>query len=247
MTCEAVQALLSAFIDGELLPHEKDQLERHLSDCTQCLRECHSLSQTKRALRSMPEHEMPEEFVGELMDIAESGYGYYPGGVARSIISRFWKPALMAGLSAATIVFAILWFVNLPGRVNKTSVVIGAGTETEPSMDIIKEKIGFQPVMPDSLPKGYRFEGAAVFRDDDDERTARFKFTDGENRFYLSEGRSKFMPVDAQIIQLKNGRTGHLCVDNDTSILHWQSEDLNFTLMGEVPHQTLINTADLFR
>ena len=247
MTCEAVQALLSAHIDGELLPHEKDQLERHLSDCSKCLRECHSLSQTKRALRSMPDHEMPEEFVAELTEIAEGGYTYYTGSVVGSFLARFRQPALIGGLSIAAVIFAMLWLFN-PGtdKVNMP-VIAGIDINMEKSINRIKDKVDFHPIMPDYLPQGYRFKSASVFQGRDNEKIARFSFSDGQKMFYLSEGRSGFRPMDAQIITLKNGRQGHLCVENDTSILYWTSDDLDFTLMGQIPHQTLINTADSFR
>lgn len=246
MTCEAVQALLSAYIDGELLSHEKDHLERHLSDCSLCLRECHSLSQTKRVLRAMPDHDLPEEFIAELTDMAEGGFVYYSESMAGSFFARFWKPALTAGLAFATILFAGLWFFDSPEDKPQAPIYSGVDRETKNSINRVKEKVDFQPVMPGSLPKGYRFESALVFKVKDDERIVHFRFTDGVKRFYLSEGRSQLMPVDAQIITLKNGRKGHLVVDSDTSILSWESDDLNFTLMGEVPHQTLINTADSF-
>ena len=53
MNCRQVNHLLSAYIDGELPGHDYRAVAKHLTNCTDCHSEYHSLVQTKRLLTAL--------------------------------------------------------------------------------------------------------------------------------------------------------------------------------------------------
>lgn len=54
---------LSAYMDGELQPHERDQLRSHLEECSQCSSDLEEVRETRALVRSLPvvvaEHPLP--------------------------------------------------------------------------------------------------------------------------------------------------------------------------------------------
>ena len=55
--------LVSAYLDGELLPGELDIVVEHLSGCSQCIAEFHQLREMRAALRTLPLLEIPERLL----------------------------------------------------------------------------------------------------------------------------------------------------------------------------------------
>jgi hypothetical protein len=53
MNCEQVQALLVAYLDGEVTPSERTLIQAHLSNCTVCQQELTLLSTARSQVRSM--------------------------------------------------------------------------------------------------------------------------------------------------------------------------------------------------
>ncbi len=56
MNCEQVQALLAAYLDGEVTPSEKALIQTHLSDCTVCQQELTLLFTARNRLRTVLQH-----------------------------------------------------------------------------------------------------------------------------------------------------------------------------------------------
>jgi hypothetical protein len=56
MNCEQIQALLTAYLDGEVTPSEKMLIHAHLSDCTVCQQELNLLSTARGRVRSALQH-----------------------------------------------------------------------------------------------------------------------------------------------------------------------------------------------
>jgi len=52
MNCEQVQALLAAYLDGEVTPFERALILAHLSGCTDCQQELDLLSTARNQVRS---------------------------------------------------------------------------------------------------------------------------------------------------------------------------------------------------
>lgn len=66
MTCDGVQGLLSAYLDGELSPGELLRVERHLRRCHVCADEGDSLRQTAALVAGLEEVELPVDFHAKL-------------------------------------------------------------------------------------------------------------------------------------------------------------------------------------
>lgn len=60
--CETA-ALVSAYLDGQLLAGELDLVVEHLADCRECIAEFHQLKEIRAALRTLPMLEIPERLL----------------------------------------------------------------------------------------------------------------------------------------------------------------------------------------
>jgi hypothetical protein len=58
MRCEHIEELLSVFLEGELNPAEKEQVEVHLAGCPDCASLLADLRRTRQALAGFPEVEV---------------------------------------------------------------------------------------------------------------------------------------------------------------------------------------------
>lgn len=61
-TCETAE-LVSAYLDGQLLPGELDTVVAHLGECADCIGEFHQLKEIRAALRTLPFLEIPERLL----------------------------------------------------------------------------------------------------------------------------------------------------------------------------------------
>lgn len=61
MRCSNFRKSLSAFVDGELRPHERERMERHISQCENCRRETEKLREMVGIMSNMPDPEIPAQ------------------------------------------------------------------------------------------------------------------------------------------------------------------------------------------
>lgn len=61
-SCQTAE-LVSAYLDGQLLPGELDTVVAHLGECAYCIGEFHRLKEIRAALRTLPFLEMPERLL----------------------------------------------------------------------------------------------------------------------------------------------------------------------------------------
>ena len=61
-------ARLSEYLDGELDPEICTGIEDHMEDCPPCQAFLESLRRTVDLARELPEHEIPEEMIRELVE-----------------------------------------------------------------------------------------------------------------------------------------------------------------------------------
>ena len=64
MRCVKAKKLISPYIDGELGPMEKGQLEAHIRECAGCVKHFAELSKVHEMLAGAPKHEAPCGFAG---------------------------------------------------------------------------------------------------------------------------------------------------------------------------------------
>ncbi len=61
MECSNFRKSLSAFVDDELRPQERERMERHISQCENCRREAEKLREMVGIMNSMPDPETPAQ------------------------------------------------------------------------------------------------------------------------------------------------------------------------------------------
>ena len=75
---------LSALVDGELSPAERDRAHAHLAACEQCRAEANALRELKKRMRGLPDAPVGDALTRRLMLIGE------PGGPVP--VRRHWGP-----------------------------------------------------------------------------------------------------------------------------------------------------------
>ena len=99
---QRVAEMLSAYLDGELLPKEQARVEKHLARCADCAQNLHTLRQTVALLGQLPPVAVPRSFV------------IRPAPAARRP-SLFQTRQAYVYLRAATALATILFAVVLAG------------------------------------------------------------------------------------------------------------------------------------
>lgn len=102
--------------------------------------------------------------------------------------------------------------------------------------------------LPSALPPGYVYLGVQIIRpDDEDEDVVHLRFTDGLGVISLFERPARpftrYVVKGARQVNLKHG-PGWLVQECAGYVLNWTAGDTNFTLIGEVPAETLIAIAN---
>ena len=68
MHCEAMQANLQAYLDGQLPPAERQAIEAHLETCEVCTEDLALLRQVDDALATFPMQEEPQGLTAQIME-----------------------------------------------------------------------------------------------------------------------------------------------------------------------------------
>jgi len=104
MTCERIEELLSAFLEGELSQAEKALVETHLAGCPDCTALLAILSRAQQALADFPELEVSPGLQARLAAIPEHKKKF---SLSFDFVLR---PALQPVFAAATIFMTLLSF-----------------------------------------------------------------------------------------------------------------------------------------
>ncbi len=127
MNCLKAQLLFSAYLEGELQPEVRKELEGHLAACQDCVR----LLEITRSLSSewskLPEIEPPAHLIQKLYLIPETASTRRKAGVSAW---KFWlSPAfqpVLTSLTVVLVVFSLLSFTT-PGKSLKKSALLELG------------------------------------------------------------------------------------------------------------------------
>lgn len=104
MTCERIEGLLSAFLEGDLSQEEKALVESHLAVCPDCTALLAVLGRTQKALAGLPELEVSPSLLARLAAIPERKKKF-------SLSFDFvLKPSLQPVFAAATVFMTLLSF-----------------------------------------------------------------------------------------------------------------------------------------
>jgi len=111
MQCEECRALLSAYLDGELMPEERDEVGQHLASCVSCAAEYESLAALSRRLRGgLDRPHAPETLKARIRaDVARETSTVIPMSTTTPTVSSTRPTRLpWLGLAAAGLVIAAL-------------------------------------------------------------------------------------------------------------------------------------------
>jgi len=104
MSCERIEGLLSAFLEGELSPTDKAFVESHLAGCPDCTAMLGVLSRAQKALAGFSELEVSPSLLARLaaIPVRKRKFSFSFDFVL--------KPALQPVFAAATIFMTLLSF-----------------------------------------------------------------------------------------------------------------------------------------
>lgn len=151
MKCEDINKMLAAYLDEEVTPEERGQVEAHLASCQKCREELRTLASTRERLRLV--------LRAEAARVEPSPQAWER--VKQSIESKssFWeqlgtyasKPLLRAAVPVAVVLIAIgaLWSTGvLPGFQSGTAPVTAPGLTAPESADVSKSTLALESQQP---------------------------------------------------------------------------------------------------
>lgn len=104
MDHQAVQSLLSAYIDKELQEEERVQVEKHLAGCSECRKEKQVLRRISSGVVSAAEYTLPSDFTARVVRSSRQEKERMVSSKAVEQLSR----RLVLGFSVAVIAFVTI-------------------------------------------------------------------------------------------------------------------------------------------
>lgn len=147
MKCELIKEQLSAYLDKELNPEEKIQVERHLGECPACKKELGELSLTIQAISTLPRLSAPQDSCCEIKAKLQHAHPVYQ---KPALHIRFFKPAAI--LTAAAAGFLIAFYALITPGVKTTEY----GAQPETYINTVDDRTEPFAVKQNSVPKEFR-------------------------------------------------------------------------------------------
>jgi anti-sigma factor RsiW len=117
MSCERIQELLSPYLDGDLSPSERAEMDSHLKACPDCAELLGRLRTALAAFASFPEVDLSEDLRARLSAIPDQARR------PRFSLDFLFKPALQPVLAAATgflMLFSVYMVSPNKSAINRT-------------------------------------------------------------------------------------------------------------------------------
>jgi anti-sigma factor RsiW len=109
MTCERIEELLSTYLENELAPKERADVEAHLGSCRVCAELAGLVREAMAAAAAVPLSEPSPALFAKLYAIPAAGRG--KKSIVRPAFNWLTRPALQPVYAALTGVFIVLSFV----------------------------------------------------------------------------------------------------------------------------------------
>ena len=109
MTCERIEELLSAYLEGDLAAAEKAEVEAHLSGCAECSGLAALMREALAAAAAFPEVEPSPQLLAGLYAIPEARRA--KKRLLQPLFDWLGRPALQPVYAAATGLLIVLSFV----------------------------------------------------------------------------------------------------------------------------------------
>jgi len=162
VSCQVYEEMLSAYVDGELPPLDRQALEEHLATCDTCGQVLLELRSMKMALQSLPEVEPPAGLHATIMrNLKPRSQGLFAGLAGRlsGWTPRQWVPAVAAAMAFVLFlsVGGTYWYWS--GRSSSGNLLSGMTKDQAAGQKTNLTTRGAQPGEPSSSAQ---FEGAAT-------------------------------------------------------------------------------------
>lgn len=105
MTCERFEELLSAYLEGEVSPEVKREMDAHMASCLACAKLLTVFRETQEALKSFPELEPGPALMARLYAIPEKKSFFQP------VFDFLLRPSLQPVFAALSALFIAISFV----------------------------------------------------------------------------------------------------------------------------------------
>jgi len=109
MTCQRIEELLSAYLEGDLGAAERAEVESHLAACPGCAALAGLMKETIDAAKTFPEVEPSPALYARLYGIGKAGRARRP--FARTVFEWLTRPALQPVFATLAGVLIVLSFV----------------------------------------------------------------------------------------------------------------------------------------
>ena len=104
MRCEDCREALNAYVDGELMLEESDEIRRHLPMCDECAAEHETLVGVSQRVKANLQHfQAPDVLKARIRSALAQPNVFEPPRESRSVHSVRWPTAIAAGLIIAAI------------------------------------------------------------------------------------------------------------------------------------------------
>jgi len=112
MTCEEVQAAISAYADGEIHTDEEGAMFAHIAVCPQCRAFLRSVLDLRNAIASAEPVAVPETLDGDVLAI-RPGAAHAPATQRRRWLAELWMRRLSIPLPSAALVAIALVSITI--------------------------------------------------------------------------------------------------------------------------------------
>ncbi len=134
MNCKEICELLTTYLDSEVTPEEKADIEAHLAGCPQCRAELEAMSATQVSLRgvlkSMAEEVSPSPQAWEKVRARLNTKGSWIEGLPKLLTSKTWQVATVTATVIVIAVVAVVWQFSGVGQ----APPIPVPSPTEPAL-----------------------------------------------------------------------------------------------------------------
>lgn len=145
-----VRQQLSAYLDGEVDPVRKGEIEDHLSSCEGCRQALKEIRQTVEAVRGMGPAEPPPWLTGWIMARVREEQASRRGWLAWFVSPSFLRPAM--SMAVVVLIAGIVWNASRPMRSQPAPAQLPV-TAPEPKIPVVTAPRVVVERIPRALPR----------------------------------------------------------------------------------------------
>ena len=124
MQCDEVKTLLPIFLDDELTPEERTNIQVHLSSCGNCQNELKVYRRSWDLLKQWPDLEPPGSYISQFWSNVSAQTPWYTS-IIKELRSRFFNPRVApVWVIAFLLLFISAFVVQYYWQIQETEVIL---------------------------------------------------------------------------------------------------------------------------